>query len=144
MPNKPKINILDIIDKQKNNSISSKQFLEAFNKPVKKSKYSNKKVIVDGIKFDSQKEADYYVIANFRLKTGLIKNLELQVKFPYEIQYHAENRIHTQKAFYKADFVETNLDDSKDVIDVKGFKTATYKRKKKIIEKLYCIKIIEK
>ena len=44
-------------------------------------KYGNKKNIVDGIKFDSQKEANRYLILKDMLICGEIKDLKLQPKF---------------------------------------------------------------
>ena len=55
--------------------------LAELEKPKKKSKYRNIKVIVDGIKFDSKKEADYYGKLKMKEKAGLISDLKLQVKF---------------------------------------------------------------
>lgn len=109
----------------------------------KKAKYSNKKVVYDNITFDSTKECEYYKKLVFQKKFGLIQDFELQPKFPYDIIYEANGNKYKRKAFYKADFKIILLNDELEIIDVKGFKTATYKRKKRIIESLYKIKIIE-
>ena len=50
-------------------------------KRVKGSKYNNKKVIYDNIKFDSTKEGKRYLILKDAEKKSIITNLELQVKF---------------------------------------------------------------
>lgn len=50
-------------------------------KKEKGTKYKNKKVIYDGIEFDSTKESQRYLILKQAVKDGLISNLELQVKF---------------------------------------------------------------
>ena len=55
--------------------------LAELEKPKKKFKYRNIKVVVDGIKFDSKKEADYYGKLKMKEKAGLISDLKLQVKF---------------------------------------------------------------
>lgn len=47
----------------------------------KKSKYGNKKVVVDGITFHSKREADRYVVLKAMEKSGEISHLELQPKF---------------------------------------------------------------
>lgn len=47
----------------------------------KKQKYNNKKTIVNGISFDSQKEARRYQELVMLVQTGQIKNLERQVKY---------------------------------------------------------------
>lgn len=115
---------------------------------IKRSKYGNRKTIIDGIKFDSIKEGEYYKHLKVIDKMGLIEKLELQVKFPYTITYSQNGLEMSKKAFYRADFVVTYVSDKTigqkvAVIDVKGTRTAEYKRKKKIIEHLYKIKIIE-
>lgn len=44
-----------------------------------RSKYGNKKTYVDGIKFDSLKEARYYIYLRSLAESGKIKGLRLQV-----------------------------------------------------------------
>lgn len=46
------------------------------------SKYNSKKTIIDGISFDSVKEAKRYRELKLLEKVGKIRNLQLQVKFP--------------------------------------------------------------
>lgn len=45
------------------------------------SKYFNRKVVFDGFKFDSKKEAERYAQLVLMQKGGLIKNLKLQPEF---------------------------------------------------------------
>lgn len=99
----------------------------------KKSKYNANKVEVDGIKFDSQKEADYYNELKLRLQAGDIKGFCRQAEF-----------VLANNVRYKADFVIFNNDGTADIVDVKGFKTETYKLKKKLFEDKFDLKIIEK
>lgn len=47
----------------------------------KKNKYSNKKVTIDGITFDSKKEANRYCELKLLQRAGKIKNLQMQVKY---------------------------------------------------------------
>lgn len=112
------------------------------------SKFGAIKTIVDGIKFDSKKEAYYYrqllLQKSAKNKSERIESIELQPKFDYLIEYSANDKTYKRKAFYKADFLVIYADFRVEIIDVKGFKTVTYKQKKKIIETLYNIKIIEK
>ena len=100
-----------------------------------KSKYGNKKIAVDGIKFDSKREAQRYGALQLMLKAGLISNLRLQV--PYQIV------INGKKCFkYLADFVYD--DGGKEIIeDVKGFRTPVYRLKKKIVEAWFGVVIVE-
>lgn len=95
-------------------------------------KYGNKKVTIDGISFDSKKEARYYLLLRQREKDGEISNLRLQV--PYEIipaVYRDEicvlktktktvRRCVQRAVHYIADFVYTDKDGNECVVDVKG------------------------
>ena len=127
----------------KSNLISKQAFNELIGSD-KKAKYCNQKHEVNGIKFDSKKEAEYYKTLMFRKQVGEVINIELQPKFPYEITYSANDKTYKRKAFYKADFKVILADNTVQIIDVKGFKTETYKRKKRIIEALYDFVILER
>ncbi len=111
---------------------------------MRKSKYKAVKTIVDGITFDSKKEADYSKKLSLLLKAGKISNLERQVVFTWlEKHYRCENEI-TFKRKYIADFVYYDIELQKHIIvDVKGYKTQEYKKKKKIVEEIFKIKITE-
>lgn len=109
------------------------------NKPQKAGKYKSIRVQVDGIWFDSKKEAGYYGTEKMKLKAGDIKGFRRQVRFKIVING-------TKICTYVADFVEDNWDGSIKVIDVKSDFTRTlalYKIKKKLMEVLYGITIIE-
>ena len=54
-------------------------FKKLFNN--KRSKYGNKKVKYEGLKFDSEKERDRYIFLNKQEKLGNIQDLQLQVKY---------------------------------------------------------------
>ena len=112
-----------------------------------KHKYNAKKTYVDGIKFDSKKEAERYVVLRDLEVNGLIEGLELQPRFSWSTTYAANGKSMTSnRFFYKADF--SYYSDGELVVeDVKGYKFgpayATFKRKRKIVEHLYGIRIIE-
>lgn len=94
--------------------------------PLYSNKYGAKKTVIDGQKFDSKFEAEYYGELKLREKAGEIKILELQPKV-----YLSQARI-----LYRPDFLI--LDGSDRVyIDVKGFKTVTFAIKKRLW-KAYC------
>lgn len=104
---------------------------------IKKSKYRNIKTEVDGITFDSKKEAERYKFLKLLEKAGEILDLNLQVRFPFSM----EGRV---MFTYIADFMYYDKALSKTIIeDVKGMRTPVYKLKKKLIEKLHNIKITE-
>lgn len=107
------------------------------------SKYYSKKVIVDNLKFDSKKEAEYYLDLKLLLKSGAIKNLELQKEYILQDSFKL-NKKTRRKITYKPDFTYiSTLDNKLHVIDVKGFKTDVYKLKKKLFEYKYGIEIEE-
>lgn len=98
----------------------------------KKSKYRANKVEIDGIKFDSQKEGNYYNELKLRLQAKEIKGFCRQAEF-----------ILAPNLRYKADFIVFNNDGTCEIIDVKGFKTQVYKDKKKVFEDKFNLKINE-
>lgn len=112
----------------------------------KAAKYGNVKTVIDGIKFDSRKEATFYGKLKLMKRAGEILDFEMQPKFEYNISYTAGNPLPRLdiKRKYIADFKVIFPDGRTEIWDVKGVKTAIYKQKKKIIEKLYGIEIIEK
>ncbi len=65
---------------------------EPIEAPKKRSKYGNRRVEIDGKKFDSQHEANVYQELMLRVKAGELKTILRQVKFdlPGGIQYIAD------------------------------------------------------
>ena len=98
-------------------------------------KYRNIKTEIDGIVFDSRKEANRYAELKLLEKAKQIYTLKLQPSFPIVIN---GQKICT----YKADF--QYFENYKDVVeDVKGFRTALYRWKKKHVEAQLGIVITE-
>jgi len=113
-----------------------------WNQYNRKNKYSNKKTEVDGYKFDSHKEAKYYLYLKSRQENKEIKNLRLQPVFTLQENFTHEGKT-IRKIKYVADF-SYHEDDVFTVIDVKGMKTDVYKLKKKLfLFKYPSIKFIE-
>ena len=98
-------------------------------------KYKAKKTKVDGITFDSKREAGRYLDLKTLEMHKRIRDLKLQPCFPFK---------YDDKVMFKyyADF-EYYENDEYIVEDVKGVKTPVYKLKKKLIEAQYKIRIIE-
>ena len=94
--------------------------------PKKKSKYRNNRVMVDGIYFDSQLEADFYVDLKLQLRMGTIKGFCRQPEFIL-LEGFAGQKPET----YRADFIVFSLDDTAEVIDTKGFETEVFRIKQK-------------
>lgn len=128
----------------KNKKETPNDILKSLMKKGKKSKYKNKKTVYNGILYDSKREAEYACKLDCMLKKGLVKEIKRQVVFPYEIKYIAGDKSFSKKGKYIADFVVTFVNGQTDVIDVKGYKTAKYKRDVKIMKKLFNIDIVEK
>ena len=70
-------------------------------------KYGNKKVVVDGIKFDSKKEAARYKELCLLERAGAIQNLKTQVKFVLIPSQKMNGRTVERECSYRADFVYT-------------------------------------
>lgn len=68
------------------------------------SKYHNKETVVDGIRFDSRKEARRYEQLKVALELGVIEDLRLQVDFTLIEAYTDTKGERHQALRYKADF----------------------------------------
>lgn len=104
--------------------------------PVKKSKYRNIKTVVDGIEFDSKKEADYYCKLKILKQAGEIKDFELQPRYELQPTFKKNGTTH-RSITYVADFIITNNDGTTEVVDIKGVETQVFKIKKKLFEYKY-------
>lgn len=104
--------------------------------PAKRSKYGNIKTEVDGIKFDSQKEADYYCQLKLLKQAGEIRDIGLQQRYELQPGFKKNGKSY-QPITYIADFVITNNDGTTEVIDVKGVETQVFKIKQKLFEYMY-------
>lgn len=95
-------------------------------------KYRNKKTTIDGITFDSKREADRYCELLLLQKAGEITNLTLQEKYVLVDKTPTERPV-----IYKADF-SYNLPDGRVVVeDVKGHRTKEYIIKRKLFKWRY-------
>lgn len=102
-----------------------------FKAPVA-NKYRNKRCELDGFRFDSMKECNYYVQLKRQVMAGDVLTFLRQVPFhlPGSVKYIADFLV-----FYASGEVA--------VIDVKGVKTTEYKTKKKLVEFYYPVVITE-
>lgn len=101
------------------------------------SKYNAKKTVIDGIKFDSKREAERYCELKLLEKAKEIRNLELQPRFLLQDKFKDKMGTTHRKIEYVADFMYVDKDDKKIVEDVKGVMTDVYKLKKKMFLNLY-------
>lgn len=110
---------------------------------VKQNKYKNKKIIYDGIKFDSKREMAFYVKLKLLEEKGIIKDLELQKSFELQPSFKLNGKTY-KKITYKADFSYVSVEDNKiHIVDTKGFRTDVYKLKRKMFAYKYGIEIEE-
>jgi len=100
----------------------------------KKHKYNAKKIIIDGIEFDSKKEAKRYQELKMLEKAGKIKDLQLQPVFLLQEGFYYQGKA-IRQITYRADFEYVDEKGNRVVEDVKGFKTDVYKLKKKLFLK---------
>ena len=105
------------------------------------SKYHAKKTVVDGIEFDSAKEAKRYAKLRALEDAGKIQGLRLQVPFELLPSFECEG-VKYRGMKYIADFVYYR-NGVRVVEDVKGVKTPEYKLKKKLMAYLNHINIEE-
>lgn len=119
----------------KQRSIVSVPIKQQVEDAVRRNKYGNRRVEVDGIRFDSQKEARYYEELMLRYRAGDLKLVLLQVPFilPGPVRYYA-------------DFLTIDNDGRFEVIDVKSEatrKNRVYINKKKQMKAVWGIEIKE-
>lgn len=101
------------------------------------SKYKNKKVVVDGHKFDSIKESHRYCELKLLKRAGKIKDLQLQPKFELIPTIRTDEET-LEKISYKADFMYQDCESGKMIVeDVKGYKTGVYLLKKRLFLQKY-------
>ena len=105
------------------------------------SKYHAKKTVVDGIEFDSAKEAKRYTRLRDMEEEGRIQHLRIQVPFELVPSFECDG-VKYRGMSYVADFVYYRA--GRVVVeDCKGFKTAEYKMKKKLMAYINHINIEE-
>ncbi len=98
-----------------------------------KHKYNAIRTELDGIKFDSKKEARRYSELKLLQRSGEV------VFFLRQVPFHLPGRV-----TYRCDFQVFWSDGTVGFEDVKGMRTAQYIAKKKIVEAMYPVQIEEK
>lgn len=125
-----------------------------------RAKYGNRKAVIDGITFDSEREAHRYTELKILEKAGKITGLQLQREFELiPDQREKTDQICTKgpnkgrikpgkllerKCSYVADFVYWDLENNCMVVeDAKGMRTKEYIIKRKLMLYKYGIRIKE-
>ena len=107
-----------------------------------RSKYHSKKITIDGITFDSKKEAVRWKELVLLERAGRIQNLQRQVKFELIPSQRVDGKVAERACHYVADFVYQ--EDGKTIVeDTKGFKTTDYIIKRKLMLWVHKIRVKE-
>lgn len=125
---------------------------------MRRSKYGNRKTIVNGIEFDSRKEAVRYQELRLLERAGKISGLRLQEKFiliPSQREASTEvyksgpqkgrrkpGKLLEKECIYIADFCYIQNGETV-AEDAKGYRTEVYRIKKKLMLERYGIQIRE-
>lgn len=106
-------------------------------------KYKNKKVEINGMVFDSKKEASRYWELLMLQDGGVIKDLEVHKKYPLIPSQKGVIR-NERPVYYVADFVYYDNEKKKEVVeDTKGFLTKDYIIKRKLMKYIHDVEIVE-
>jgi hypothetical protein len=124
-------------------------------------KYHNVKQVVDGITFDSKREAEYYLQLKLLQKAGEVIDFETHPKFVLQPAYrkccghiwldkpawdikgvkvcgNCKKKMQKTSALtYSADFSVTYKDGHVEIVDIKGIETEAFKIKRKMFEFKY-------
>lgn len=101
----------------------------------RRSKYHAKRTCVDGIVFDSKREADRYLVLKGMEEDGTIEDLRRQVRYELIPAFDVDGK-HYRPVYYVADFVY--VEDGREVVeDVKGMRTDVYRLKSKLFARRY-------
>lgn len=96
----------------------------------KRSKYGAKRITVDGILFDSKREARRYALLKHMQSAGEIKRFHRQVIFDLE-----------GGVIYRCDFLVVHNDDRLEYVDAKGIKTKEFRIKQRMVKGRYGVEI---
>ncbi len=110
---------------------------EEVKEPKKKNKYNAIKVTVDNILFDSIRESERYLELKMLLRTGVIRDLELQVLYECVVK-------NVWICDYVADFLYVVTATGESVTeDSKGYRNRVYIMKKNLVLACFGITIVE-
>lgn len=103
-------------------------------------KYNARKTTVDGITFDSRKEAGYYCELKLRQRANDFLVFKMQPEFVLQDAFTDNQGTKHQAIKYRADFMILHHDGTEEVVDVKSskkFQTEVYRIKKKLFLRRY-------
>lgn len=104
---------------------------------MKPRKYRNVPVTVDGVRFDSKREAEMYQGLLLEQKAGKIRDLRRQVRYPLAVNG-------VLVCTYVADAVYWDNRLAREVVaDAKGVRTREYRIKRKLMLAIHNVEILE-
>lgn len=103
---------------------------------MSKAKYGNKKVVHDGITFDSAIEAKYYDHLKYLQSQGVVESFVLQPRFVLLPKFEKNGKKYREIG-YNADFTVHYADGHTEVVDIKGMVTQQFELRKKLFEYRY-------
>lgn len=95
-------------------------------------KFNARPTVRAGQRFDSKKEAAYYDALVLRQRAGEV------IFFLRQCPFHLPAGVR-----YVVDFVVFRSDGEVEFVDVKGVRTETYRAKRRMVEALYPVTIVE-
>ena len=99
------------------------------------SKYRNRKTVVDGIKFDSKREAQFYSSLKQLECAGQVSQIELQKRYPLAVNGETVCTYLADFAFHDA------IQNRYRVVDVKGVVTKDFSIKRKLMRAIHGIEV---
>lgn len=106
-----------------------------------RSKYHAKKTTIDGITFDSRREAKRYSELKLMERAGAISDLRRQVRYELIPAFDVDGK-HYRAITWIADFVYVEA--GKEIVeDCKGYRTDVYRIKAKLFAHRYGVSIRE-
>jgi hypothetical protein len=117
-------------------TVSTRELLKLSKSYGRGSKFSNVPTTVDGIRFDSRKEARRFAELKLLERAGEIRDLEVHPRYPLTVNEQ-------EVCVYEADFFYREKDGRVVIEDVKGVKTPVYRLKKKLMRALLGVEIRE-
>lgn len=107
------------------------------------SKFHAKKTTVDGIVFDSKREAARYQELKLMERAGTIRDLRRQVRYELIPAFDCNGK-HYRPTAYIADFVYIDAKTGEEIVeDVKGYRPDIYRLKSKLFAYRYGVSILE-
>lgn len=108
-----------------------------------RSKYGNRKVTINGERYDSVKEYSRFCELRLLAKAGDVAELRRQVKFELIPSQRVGGKVVERPVTYIADFVYMDKAGNTVVEDTKGFRTKEYIIKRKLMLYVHGIQIRE-